>query len=457
MRSRSRLATLAAVTLAVVTLAVGTAPAQERCFVQVRGPSRAVVQQPVFFEVVVGWDREWFEAHAVALSRQPTDAPLHLDVPWLRAPDGYAATVAPPRAPGAPCTVAVGDRVVVAARLADAERDGRAFARLAVRVRLMPTRAGALDLEPARVRYAYATAFRDHLLRGREPLDRQEAATSSARGALQVRRLAGDAPGDFSGAVGAFDVAWLSGGQQVAVGQPFSVEMTVLGGEETNLEQIRAPSPGVLDGFHVQGVIEAPADQGRRFVLELVPLRAGVAAVEGLSFVSYAPDSDAFVRVDAGPVPVRVVPRLPGVELPPGIEQLIEQDARAQGAGASLLRWLFVGLAVLGLAMFRFDRGRRRRGALEHAMAGLRDACAAEDAPATARAFEQLIARVGGGETFASPISWQSLAQRGVAPEGLARLKELHAALDQARFGGPAPDRGDVLAAAETLFQAAKG
>ena len=66
------------------------------------------------------------------------------------------------------------------------------------------------------------------------------------------------------------------------------------------------------------------------------------------------------------------------------------------------------------------------------------------------------VARVGGGATFAAPIVWESLQKVGVAPDGLARLKELHAALDQARFGGPAPDPDDVLAAAETLHHAAR-
>ena len=59
-------------------------------------------------------------------------------------------------------------------------------------------------------------------------------------------------------------------------------------------------------------------------------------------------------------------------------------------------------------------------------------------------------------ELFAETVL-SFLQQRGVAAEGLSRLKELHAALDQARFGGPMPDPSDVLAAAETLAGAANG
>ena len=444
---------------AVLALVAASLSAQDpaRCYVELRGPMRAAVQEPVFFEVVVGWDRAWFERCAVPMSRQPTDVPVYLDVPWIRASDAYVAEAAGPRGDAPGLTVAVGGRVVTASRLTDVDRDGRVFARAAVRARLLPIRAGSIELAAVTARYAYATEFRDHLLRGREPVDRQEATASSAPLSLEVRRLRGDAPADFTGGVGTFDVEWLGGGESVPVGQSFEVTMSVFGGEDTNLAQVRAPSLASLDGFHVQAVLERPAAGARQFAIELVPLRAGLDAVEGLSFVAYAPESDEYVRIVSAPVPVRTTPRRADVVLPEGIEELIRQDARARGDGVGALRWLFVALAVFGLALFRFNRGRRQRSRLEAAMTALRAGLEAGDAAASASAFEALIARVGGGETFASPVSWDSLVERGVARQGVARLKDLHAALDQARFGGPPPDAGDVLAAAETLSAAARG
>ena len=229
--------------------------AQQRCYVTVDGPARAVVQQPALFAVTVGWDVEWFAAHRVALVRQPTDAPMHLQVPWLRDGDGREVEVM--SAPGGALTasIAVGDRVFEALPLEDVTRDGRSFRRVRLTVRLLPLRAGVLTLEPVRARYAYATEFRDHLLRGREPVDRQEASVVSDGLQLDVRRLAGDAPEDYGGAVGDFEVELFSGGEEVAVGQPFEVVLTIYGGVETNLAQVRAPVPSGLDGFHVQGVI----------------------------------------------------------------------------------------------------------------------------------------------------------------------------------------------------------
>jgi len=351
------------VLMALAACCVNAVRAQERCFVTVDGPARAVVQQPALFSVTVGWDLEWFAAHRVALVRQPTDAPMHLQIPWLR--DGDDREVAVVSAPGGALTasIAVGDRVVEALPLDDEARDGRTFRRVRLTVRLLPLRAGAIELEPVRARYAYATEFRDHLLRGREPVDRQEAGVVSAGRQLDVQPVEGDAPADYGGAVGDFEVELFSGGDEVAVGQPFEVVLTIYGGVDTNLEQVRAPAPSGLDGFHVQGVIEAEVEQGRRFLIQLVPLRAGMAAVEGLTFVTYSPERAAFVRLGGEPVPVRVVPRLDGVALPEGIEALIRQDELLRGGGDAWLRWVFVGLAAGGLGMFLFGRGRRRRAA----------------------------------------------------------------------------------------------
>ena len=378
--------------------------AQQRCYVTVDGPARAVVQQPALFAVTVGWDVEWFAAHRVALVRQPTDAPMHLQVPWLRDGDGREVEVM--SAPGGALTasIAVGDRVFEALPLEDVTRDGRSFRRVRLTVRLLPLRAGVLTLEPVRARYAYATEFRDHLLRGREPVDRQEASVVSDGLQLDVRRLAGDAPEDYGGAVGDFDVELFSGGEEVAVGQPFEVVLTIYGGVETNLAQVRAPVPSGLDGFHVQGVIETEVEQGRRFTIQLVPLRAGMTAVEGLTFVTYSLKSSSFARLGGEPVPVRVVPRRDGVALPEGIEELIRQDELARGGGGAWLRWVFVGLAAGGLGMFLFGRGRRRREQLVAAMAALRAALDAGDAVASASAFEVLLAKISGGDKFAIKV-----------------------------------------------------
>ncbi|MFN3240200.1 MAG: hypothetical protein ACE37K_01665 [Planctomycetota bacterium] len=428
--------------------------AQERCYVQVDAVEQAFVQQPVVVSVTIGWDRAWFEQHGVALIRQPTDAPVHVDLPWLRAAPERAVTFSPVGDDELAATVAVGDRMVAATALGDEQRDGTTYARVQLRCRWLPLTAGVQAIDPVRVRYAYATRFREHLLRGREPVDRQDGEVRSEPRTLEVRRLVGDAPDDYTGAVGDFDVEVTSGGQQVHVGETFQVEMFVVG--DGNLERFRKPQRVALDGFHVQGVVERERDGGRVFVFDVVALREGMTELAGLSLVSYAPEQRAFVRLGGEPVPVRVLPRREGVELAEGIEELIREDALRRDPGSWWLRWLFVGLAIGGLVVHRFGQTRRRRRRLDAGMNDLRLALGSGDAARSAAAFEALLARVGGGDTFAVPIVWESLHKRGVAPEGMIRLKELHAALDQARFGGPMPDPTDVLAAAETLRQAAR-
>lgn len=428
--------------------------AQERCYVQVDAPTQAFVQEPVTVTVTIGWDRDWFDQHGVALVRQKTDAPVHVDLPWLRAAPERAVTFVPVGGDELQATVAVGDRMVSAVVLGDEQRDGVAFARVQLRCRWLPLTAGKHAIDPVRVRYAYATKFREHLLRGREPVDRKDADVRSDGRQLEVRRLIGDAPDDYTGAVGDFEVEVTSGGESVPVGQLFEVEMVVFGGG--NLERFRKPQRVQLDGFHVQGVIERERDGARVFQFDVVPLREGMTELAGLSFVTYSPEKQEFVRLGGEPVPVRTLPRLDGVELPESVEELIREDALARSSVTSWLRWVFVGFAVGGLVVHRFGQSRRRRMRLDAALDELRQAVAGDDAARTAAAFEAFLAQISGGSKFAVPIVWESLQKRGVAPEGMTRLKELHGALDQARFGGPMPDASDILAAAETLHTAAQ-
>lgn len=435
---------------------LGGAVAQEpaRCFVEVEAPARAFVEQPVFVDVTVGWERDWFKQYGVAMVRRPADVPLYLEIPWLEDSQERRVTVRPVPTGRAAVSVAVGGQLTSALVLPDMERDGRVFSRIRLSCRWLPLRAGRRAVEPLRLRYAYATEFRDHLLRGREPVNQREAFCIGDAGALEVRRLAGDAPDDYAGAVGDFQVELTSGGQEVAVGEVFAVLMRVAGDASTNLERFRKPEIRSPEGFHLRGVLEVADDDGRAFEISLLALRAGQTSVRGLSFVTYQPSSESFVRLGGQPVPVRVLGRRPGVKLPENVEELLRLDAASQRRGEEGLRWAFVSLAVAGLLIFRFGRRRREQGALSGISRELRAAVAAGDAGRIAAAFESFLAHVSGGRSFAAPIVWESLQRRGVASEGVARLKELHATLDQARFGGPLPNGDDVLMAVATVHEA---
>jgi|GEM_PF-5378232 len=432
------------------------AQAPQRCFVEVDVPPGVIVEQPAIIDVTIGWDRAWFSEHAVALVRRPVDAPLHLELPWLGSSSASLVSVMPVADGLEAETIVVEDRLHSALVLEDELRDGASFHRLRLRCRWLPLTAGVQPLMPARLRYAFATEFRDHILRGREPVDRREASVMGDARSLEVRAMPGDAPIGYTGAVGSFEVKLYSGGEEVPVGGSFEVSMEVWGDARTNLERFAKPNFLGLDGFHVQGVIEAPSQRGRRFVASLVALREGETSVDGLSLIAYEPAAEAYVRLGGESLPVRVVARRDDVALPEGIEELIRRDELARSSGVWRLRWLFVALAVAVLLLLRFARRPALRAQLDLVLVDLRAALSVMDAARSAAAFESFLACFSGVKAFEAPSIWEVLRRRGVAPDGVVQLRALHAAFDQARFGGPLPDAGEVFAAVDTLIDAVK-
>ena len=120
------------------------------------------------------------------------------------------------------------------------------------------------------------------------------------------------------------------------------------------------------------------------------------------------------------------------------------------------LRWLFVALAVAVLLLLRFARRPALRAQLDLVLVDLRAALSVMDAARSAAAFESFLACFSGVKAFEAPSVWEVLRRRGVAPDGVVQLRALHAELDQARFGGPLPDAGEVFAAVDTLIDAVK-
>ncbi len=441
----------------VVALLLAALPAQEeaRVFVEVSANAAAYASQPLEVVILVSYDAAWFEEHGVSLFRQRVDVPFHLDVPWLLASPDRAVSVVPCKAELAIARVAIGDRIVAGKRLLQVQRDGRSYEQIELRWRWLPLADGVHKIAPVTVRFAYANEFREHLLRGREPVDQQDQRVMSAGSELRVLPIPKDAPSDWAGAVGQFAILATSGGEQVHVGEVFQVEVTIVG--EGNLERLAAIKPPVVDGFHVQGVVEKRVENARRFVLDVLALRPGLTEMPGVSFVTFAPLARQFATLTSDPVPVRVLPQRPGVALSKNVRELIDEDAASQEAGmsAAVIRWGFIALMVFGLLLHRRGRARNGKRALHDAVHELRLATTVGGDPErTAEAFERVMTRVAGGGPFSTPSIWKGLQARGVAAEGLERLRALHAELDAARFGGPLPDAEAVMDAVETVVAA---
>lgn len=431
--------------------------ARERAFVEIDAPANAFVSQPVEMAVTIGYDEQWFAEHAVSMFRQKVDVPFHIDVPWLLADPGRAVTLVPEPDEVSAVRVAIGQRIVPCRKLASVQRQGREFARVQLLCRWVPLKDGKADLAPVRLRFTYAEEFRDNLLRGREPVDQQQASVSSRAASLQVAALPADAPALWTGAVGEFAVEATSGGEQVHVGETFSVEVTIRG--DGNLDRFAAMRAPTIDGFHVQGVVERRLEGARRFVLDVLALRPGVTEMPGVSFVAFSPLERRYVSVSSESVPVSVLPQREGVELPDAIQEMVDDDFARQNPGlpTSVYRWGFVALAVLGLLMHRRSQTRRGHKKLLDCVHELRMALTKDAVPdRVADAFEKVMAELGGGGGFSAPSVWKDLAARGVAAEGLSQLQSVHAQLDAARFGGPMPAAEDVMGPVDTLVAAAK-
>ncbi|HEU4417968.1 MAG TPA: hypothetical protein VFT55_03460, partial [Planctomycetota bacterium] len=232
-------------TLATAALLLGHAGAQQRAvplaFVEVEASATtAWVHEPVELTVRVGYDTVFFAEQAVPLLQQALDQPFLVTVPWLLGAEDRAVEIVPSVA-AIGQRVAMGDRVVLWQPAGQRATDGHTFALLELRCRWLPLAAGVSTIAPVELRYAFATRFAEDFLRGRQPLDRQEASVLSGAQQLTVKALpATGRPEGFTGAVGEFEVRGAASSARVAAGAAFTLEVVVTG--RGNLERF-APMP----------------------------------------------------------------------------------------------------------------------------------------------------------------------------------------------------------------------
>lgn len=415
-------------------------------------PDKAFVQQPLVITVRLVLDTAWLAEHAVPLFQQRLDQPFHVVVPWLQAAEDRAVELLPPPAGVATQKLALGDRAVPFVVEAERRLDGRALAVLQVRCRWLPLAEGDSLVAPVQVHYAFAERFQEDFLRGREPLDRQEATVASAARSLRVLGLPKPAPKGFHGAVGAFELATRASSAVVRVGGNLVVQLAVRG--EGNLDRMAPLPPPSLPGFHVLGVASSFRDGERRFDLDLVPLRAGLTEVPALPFVVFAPQRGRYETLLAPPVPVRIDPVPPGATLEPRVEEWLAADRRAIASQQAWPWWVWTLLGSAGLvglwsvSRLRGGRAARRNGA--RLRQGVEQALG-QDPATLATALDALLAWRAGLPSWSSE-GWAALAARGVTAEVVATGKALHERLDAARFGGGMPSTDALRALADAML-----
>jgi hypothetical protein len=412
-----------------VAQAAPAADAPVRAFVEVDGvPARAWVGQVCELTVRVGVDAAWFAAHAVPLTAQALDQPFHVQIPWLASTDDARTTVVPPPAAAPTQRVAVGDRAEAFAVAAPRTIEGRAFTTLALRVRWQPRRDGALPLAAVRLRYAFATAFVDDFLRGRQPRDRQETTVAGASAVVPVAPLPQPAPAGFTGAVGRFTLAVAPASARAEVGQPVAVAATLAG--DGNFGDFAFALAQPLPGCHVDGIVAVPGSEGRAFRLDVLPLRSGLRELLPLAFVAFDPAVGGYATI-AAPVAALDVAAA-RADLPPRVRQLVDADAAAMPSS----RWPAVVGAALALLLAGAMRAHRRRIARRARLAAIDAFASAPSADPAARlaAYEAALARIAGLPTW-RPDGFTVLAARAPA-DAVAALRAHHGGLDAARFGG---------------------
>jgi hypothetical protein len=358
--------------ISVCALASVAGSQSGRVLVEVKADrSRYFVQQVVRVTLRVRVERSFLEKNLIQPFRRELQLPLRVDAQWLdRLP--HAAIL--PTTKGAPVLV-VNGKLATARRIDDGTQSLVVFELVRS---YLPERPGTLSLAAPRVRYSYATKFRDDFLNGRLPDDRHEGDAVGPKLELDVAVLPDGAPTEFTGAVGRFTVRADAAPRELRAGESLKLSVTIEG--KGNLMQFAPPSLAELDGFHVRGSVEASDANQRTIVYDLAALRSDVHQVPPISFAFFDPGPPPgyltlhtraiAIKVSGTTAaivePVRSTPErrpIAGVNDIFGIRtsHAAEPNKLSVGAVAVAITspWL---LAVLAFGLWRYAEQRRRRG-----------------------------------------------------------------------------------------------
>jgi hypothetical protein len=422
-------------------------------FVEVVSPTGPFwVQQTVPLQVRIGYDAEYLRDHSVPLFQQRLDLPFQVNLPWLLGDSQHAVTA---RESVDGLRIAGQERALRWHKLEAVTQGDRRYERIELHCDVTPLVAGSLLLPAVEVRYAFAERFENHLLRGRQPIDRKEATVRSVATELAVRDLPREGrPAGFTGAVGEFSIVARCAATKLALGETLQLEVEVTGAG--NLQRFAAMPWPLLPGFVVQGMVERRSESARTFVFDVLAVREGELQLAPIAFPFFATDGGGYRTVATEALAVHVAAG--AAALPARVQQLVAADAAAQRAASAWPAWYyavaFAGLVVVGLVGTLASRRRRRGQTLRMAQKSLADALGGGPT-AAAEAFVAYCAQCAQMPDARTP--WElvlaALSKRPVPEQVLAEVQAVHAELDAARYGGKAPSAEHVLGAARMLAQ----
>lgn len=417
-------------------------------FLELSAPAERVVEgQPFGLEVLFGWDASLARTNYASLS-----------LPWWESLSGVLQERIPP-ARDAGSVVVNGQHQVPIDAVSDVVREGRPYKAYRLRLELVATRPGPLELAGNFLEYA---EVEQDFFGGSRKL-----ASAFARGSdlkLEVRELPTEGqPFDFGGAIGNLAVRASADTRAVRVGE--SIKLTVDWTGNGNLAYFEAPDPrrlAAFAGFRCFGWVEEKVPGRRRVVYDLAPLSADVDQIPPLELPLFDPESWSYTRLATAPIPLQVEPLAPGLEDEEpksqartevhGIRQTPFSDADIGGsraprnsalatvAGAVVLSWFALRTAARRGGVdpgARPERRRRRalsqlQGALVQSLDPEGDLAAWVDF-AAARSGEEREAWIG-----RDVRAWaeNSPAGQRLSPYVVEELVQTAKALEGAAYGG---------------------
>ena len=354
--------------------------------------------------------------------------------------------------------------------------DGKTFEVVEYETPLFPSVVGAIQIRPGRVSVSAG------------PTDDSVVVESSPI-MIEALPTPAEAPEDFSGAVGRFEIFAEVDATTVPMNE--SAQMLVRIEGEGNIGALPDPKWSDFQGWRVidsPATVESDVVDGRvvgtrTYIRDLVPQTVGELAIPELSYTYFDPESESYIRAATSPVVVTVIP-IDGVPSSTSIDRSSDDEEVAKPRSIkdvppSLRRseegltdnwiywaaWIFPLLVIISAAVWRRSRdareaalaGARRRNALPNARANLRRAVADGEDQSVASAdavMSYLNDRLGDPMSgLTRDALGQQLLSMGVASELAERVKEVLELGDTARY---APDLSYAVApndAAERVTQ----
>ena len=414
-----------------------------------------------------GVQRELLEVGLLQPFQQRLDLPLQIETGWQDDLIGVRLITPPqdatPDADGR--SYVLDDGRARALRMGEIERQGRVFTTFETALEWVPLRPGELAFPAPRLRFSYATRFREDSFRGPLPQDRRSAVVRGAETSVNV--LAPPERGrplDFCGWVGQFGLLAHVESHRVALGASLRLRLTIDG---LAREHGKAPPPIEVPGWRVAGATPFSKAGQQGFTYDLAPLDAQVRELPPISLVTLDPGPppryvtswteaiavEVFDPEPGAPPTVRAAPELAPTPLP--------EPSSARGPSTLWLLVIAAGttLLVLFTLLLTLRRGGRpaRTARARQAAQRFRTAMAAGAEPSEALA-EYLGAQL---DRPASAIIGTDLTEPlvacGLPPElSLRAAGQLERAVDQryAPFADDASCGDDLQQLVEELERA---